>query len=193
MNLSGRLLPLAALCAGHKREELMLTKVYRSGVVKAPRTRGIEARSFLQADNVRPIGRQGRETAIFASPDLNGVATWFYRKSMMQGGDPFVREITVDSDSVYIYSVAAWNETHWNRASYDSYWESGITLTSYQTSAKRKSGDSNRWEILLGAADVLAVREVPDEEFLEACRSSFAQYPDLAHNLRSLRSSLVRA
>lgn len=169
----------------------MLTKVYRSGIVKAPRTRGIEARSFLQADNVRPIGRQGRETAIFASPDLNGVATWFYRKSMMQDRDPFIREITVDSDSVYIYSVTAWNETHWGRSTYESYWNSGITLTEYLTADARKSGNSNRWELLLSTADVLTVRDVPDEEFLEACKSSFAQYSDLAHYLRSSRTKLI--
>jgi hypothetical protein len=191
MNSCVLLLPLAALCAG--RKAFMLVNVYRSGVVAPPLYRGPEARLFRLADEARPSGRQDRTDAIFASPSLAGVAPWFHFNAEMQNRDPFVREITVDSDSVFVYSVSAWDATCRDNTSYESYWESGITLTEYQTADDSNLRNPSEWELLLGTSDVQAIRDVSDEEFLEASRNTYEFHADLAVSLRASRRNLIWA
>jgi hypothetical protein len=170
----------------------MLTKVYRSGIVEAPKERGPEAKIFALSDDERPAGRQGRTDAIFASPSLKGVARWVHASFSQWTQDPFVREITVESDSVYVYSIPAWEKVCWYNASHDSYWKTGITLTEYlELSSMMDYFNPTEWEILLSPADVLSVSDVTDEDFLEACRNSYDQHLDLTNSLSFFRDNLA--
>lgn len=169
----------------------MLTKVYRSGIVEAPKSRRLEAEIFARSDEARPADRQGRTDAIFASPSLKGVARWVHASFSQWTQDPFVREITVESDSVYVYSVPAWEKVCWYNASHESYWKTGITLTEYLELCRMMDYfNPAEWEILLSPADVLSVRDVTDEDFLEACRNSFDKHLDLTNSLAFLRENL---
>lgn len=170
----------------------MLTKVYRSGIAQAPDKRRSEAEIFAAADKFRPASRQGRTKAIFASPSLKGVARWVHDNSETNQ-DPFVREITVESDSVYVYSVNAWEKVCWQNASYKSYWKTGMTLTEYlDLSSVLDYFDPTEWELLLRPSDILSVRDVPDEEFLEACRNSYNHYSEMAKWLQLRRNNLLQ-
>lgn len=141
----------------------MNAKVYRSGTVAAPAQRGVEAQSYLDADAVKPAGRQGRTTAIFASPNLRGVLRWVVANtSLVSVADPFVKEITVDPDTVWVYNVAAWERTSL-RENYETYWETGMTLAEWNNTPGL---DPTEWELLLGADDVRSVRPVSDKRVL---------------------------
>lgn len=170
----------------------MLTTVYRSGVVRAPVKRGSEADIFALADKHRPTNRQGRTKAIFASPSLKGVARWVHDNAETNQ-DPFVREITVESDTVHVYSVNAWEKVCWENASYKSYWKTGVTLTEYlDLSSVLDYFDPTEWEILLNPSDILSVRDVPDDEFLEACRNSYDHYTEMTTWLNRRRNNLMQ-
>jgi hypothetical protein len=162
----------------------MEVKVYRSGIVEAPAMRGGEARSFAEADALRPADRQGRTDGIFASPSLKGVARWAHLNSgIVSYEDPFVREITVDPDTVFVYSVSAWERIRWNLGTYERYWATGHTLTEYLDTKDWKWRNDSEWELLLSADDIRSVREVPDEELLTACENSYDFHAQLANNL----------
>lgn len=167
----------------------MKAKVYRSGTVEAPITRGVEADSYTIADAVRPAGRQGRMNGIFASPNLDGVARWTRANSgIARCADPFVREITVDADNVYVYSVIAWEKASWSNGGYEAYWESGITLTEWLNTAEDR--DPTEWELLLGDDDLQSVRPVSDKRLLKACENSYYFHSELASNLVDARKAL---
>lgn len=166
----------------------MKAKVYRSGTVEAPTTRGVEADSYTAADAVKPAGRQGRTDGIFAAPNLKGVARWAHANSgIARCADPFVREITVDPDTVYVYSVKAWEKASWGTGGYEAYWETGMTLTEWMNVAEFM--DPTNWELLLGADDVISSRPVSDKRLLENCVDSFF-HSELAGNLVGARRAL---
>lgn len=142
----------------------MDTQVYRSGVAATPTKRGVEAQSYLDADAVKPAGRQGRTTAIFASPNLRGVLRWLYANAtLFRAVDPFVKELRVNPDTVWIYSVRAWEKAS-SDGKYDAYWESGMTLAEWNTTADQH--DPTEWELLLGAKDIQSVKPVSDKRVL---------------------------
>lgn len=147
-------------------------KVYRSGIVEAPAQRGAEAPSYTAADAVRPEGRQGRMTGIFAAPTLAGVVRWVRGNHLSRIADLAVREITVDADAVYVYSVREWEKASWGTSKtpdYTAYWESGMTLTEWLAADL----DPTEWEILLGAEDVLSVRNVSTKRVMSACEDEW--------------------
>ena len=142
----------------------MTTQVYRSGTATTPAQRGVESQSFLDADTVRPEGRQGRTTAIFASPNLRGVLRWFYANTtLVKVADPFVKEFRVNPDTVWVYSINEWEKAS-SRETYQAYWESGMTLTEWNTNADQY--DPAEWEILLGDKDIQSVKPVSDKRVL---------------------------
>lgn len=147
-------------------------KVYRSGAPVAPLERGCERASYEAADALRPAGRQGRMDAIFASPTLAGVTRWVRANAMCNIGDVLVRELTVDPDAVYVYSIAAWEQASWamaGREDYAAYWASGMTLTEWLAG----DYDAAEWELLLGPADLLSVRPVSDKRVVAAVENSY--------------------
>lgn len=142
----------------------MTTQVYRSGTTAAPAQRGVESQSFLDADAVKPEGRQGRTTAIFASPNLRGVLRWLYSNTTIANvADPFVKEFRVNPDTVWIYNITEWEKASSNDA-YAAYWESGMTLTEWNATADQH--DPSEWELLLGADDIQSVKPVSDKRVL---------------------------
>lgn len=169
----------------------MKAKVYRSGTVEAPTTRGVEADSYMDADKVKPAGRQGRTDGIFASPNLAGVARWTYSKSSIaRCADPFVRELTVNPDEVYVYSIPAWEKASWNwkPGGYKAYWATGITLTEWMQNEEKY--DATEWELLLSPEDIQAVKSVSDKRLLKACETSFNFHSELVSTLASARRAL---
>jgi hypothetical protein len=114
--------------------------VYRSGVPTAPLNRGVEKESYEYADAFKPADRQGRMTGVFSSPTMYGMSRWFEGNLMMTNTvDALPRELRVNPDSVYVYSIPAWEKAssafnpeteRWKKA-VDAYWGTGITLTDW--------------------------------------------------------------
>lgn len=165
----------------------MLTKVYRSGNVAAPATRGVEAHSYLAADTVKPAGRQGRTDAIFAAPNLDGVLRWVRSGAFMDYLDPFARELTVDPDTVHVYSFEAWEEASSWDSNYEKYWATGVTLTEWLANAD--SYDPREWELLLAATDIVSVKPVSDVRLVKASEN-FSLYSDLKKLLKDARRAV---
>lgn len=140
--------------------------VFRAGVPETPNERGVEKDAYLASDIHLPEGRQGRMSAIFASPTLHGVNAWVRGVSNVVK-DWGVRELRVNPDKVYAYSVRAWE----NASSYDANaekhaadWASGITLTQWYEKLKNDPDlEPQGWELLLSKEDVQAVKPVGAE------------------------------
>lgn len=154
--------------------------IYRSGVVEAPQSRGVESSSYAAADEYTPEGRQGRMTGIFASPSAYGVTRWVSGNAMVRSPDFQVRELRVNPDQVYVYSVSSWeaasgswgsgfNNEAFLSEKMNSYWSSGVTLTEW--SARFKSDptvDPTDWELLVSSSDIKKVSPVSLPRLLEA-------------------------
>jgi hypothetical protein len=130
--------------------------VYRSGEPLAPTERGVEKDSYVKSDSLKPEGRQGRTDGVFASPTLGGVTRWVRGKWHSNVLDVQVREIRVDIDSTYVYSIHAWEKASSgddNDAFHKEYWDSGITMREYMKRAKQepKKYSPREWELLLSA------------------------------------------
>ncbi|MBC9704841.1 MAG: hypothetical protein H9W81_07675 [Enterococcus sp.] len=165
--------------------ENMNTQVYRSGVVATPAQRGVEAGSFLAADAVKPAGRQGRSTAIFASPSLRGVLRWLYSNTTITSvADPFVKELKVNPDTVWVYDITAWEKAS-STETYEPYWESGMTLTEWLANADQL--DPAEWELLLGADDIVSIKPVSDKRALSYLREDDLFFEALPRALKDAR------
>ena len=145
-------------------------KVYRSGIVSTPASRGVETESYVEADAVRPAGRQGRTDGIFAAPTLSGVTRWAYSNaSNSRHEDPFVREIAVNPDSVYVYSIEMWENCSWAGVPYEEYWKTGVTLTEWLNNQDQY--DATNWELLLSPEDVVSVKNVSDKRLIASAEN----------------------
>lgn len=129
--------------------------VYRVGVPNPPSERKVEAESYTQADKLIPEGRQGRNTAVFATPVLGTVGRW--AGDLNPSVDQQVRELRVNPDEVYVYSVHAWERTHYygefterDAQKIKEYWATGVTLSQWIREAnKGHILDPGEWEILV--------------------------------------------
>jgi hypothetical protein len=147
-------------------------KVYRSGsMTPSPDAGGVNASyaTTVEADllNPRAVGRLG---SLFAAPSLGGVVRWVLGNDMCRY-ETRVREITVDADTTYVYSVDAWESLSWNmRGTVEdkarAYWDTGMTLTEWLARAEAEDFDASQWEVLIDPADVLAVRNVSANRLL---------------------------
>ncbi len=138
--------------------EGLIASVYRCGVDAPPEKRGIEKEAYEKADSFAPEGRQGRNTAVFATPTLGTVGRWVrgnsWNKNIL---DVQVRELRVNADQVYVYDIHAWEKTWYTGeyterdiASAKNYWNTGITLREWVEKAKKgEIQDPENWEILL--------------------------------------------
>jgi len=138
--------------------------VFRSGVVAPPKERGVEKDSYIYCDAYAPEGRQGRNTGIFASPTVNGVAHWVRGVSNVVK-DCGVRELRVNPDKVYVYSVHEWERFSggWNGFTPEAakaYWDSGITLTQWHEKMKTDPNfKPEEWELLLNDDSIKDVKK----------------------------------
>lgn len=153
----------------------MRAKVYRSGIVAAPTQRGCEASVYLLADTHKPAGRVGRTEAIFTSPTLEGVGRWVRGNGRnTRIADIRVREIAVNPDGVWVYSIDAWEaashsgveyEIDKGKAKFEAYWATGMTLTDWLADGTLDAGE---WECLLDTHLVLGQRPVSAKRVVAA-------------------------
>ena len=114
---------------------------------------------------MRPTGRQGRTDGFFASPTLYGACRWLLGNELTRIPDIRLRELWVNPDHVYVYSVQAWETASWSREeNYHSYWETGMTLTQW----REQELNPREWELVLGEEDVLRWRMVGKNRILTA-------------------------
>jgi hypothetical protein len=139
--------------------------VYRAGVVEAPVERGVEKESYIACDNYVPENRQGRNTGIFASPTVNGVSHWVRGVSNVVK-DWGVRELRVNPDEVYVYSVRAWEKfsgdfNGFTEENANKYWNSGMTLTQWHEEMRTNPNmKPEEWELLLGPEHIQTSKNV---------------------------------
>jgi hypothetical protein len=141
--------------------------VYRSGIPSAPKERKVEAGHYLRADALCPEGRQGRTDGVFASPTLGGVCRWVKGNYSTNIPDVRVRELRVDIDNTYVYSVRAWERASgWDtEEEYKKFWDTGITLRDYMKQAKTdpRTYDPQEWELLIKEENIRSVKPVGAE------------------------------
>jgi hypothetical protein len=139
--------------------------VFRSGIPSAPKERGVEKDSYNQADAYKPEGRQGRGTGVFASPTLGGVCRWVRGNEMTGVPDVNVREMRVDIDNTYVYSIDQWERASSSMTSddeYKKYWDSGMTMREYMEKAQADPMAYNptEWELLVPEEGIRSVKPV---------------------------------
>lgn len=147
--------------------------VFRSGIPEAPAQRGIEKESFSIADENKPEGMQGRMDAVFAAPTLLGVSRWV-RGNYEIIDDLKVRQIEVDIDATYVYSVKEWevsssNYKYWGKQEEGSshyqrtdYWKTGMTMREYMKRMQENPEEYNptEWELLIPPAGAKSIKAV---------------------------------
>jgi hypothetical protein len=164
----------------------MKTAVYRSGIVTSPTERGVEGNSYREADAVRPVGRQGRGSGIFASPNIHGVLRWVRANSMSTHIlDPFVRELSVDPEAVFVYCIRTWERCSSKESGYEKYWETGITLSEWLKNSENY--DPKEWELLLSPKDIISQKPVSDKRLVTVAETAEDIYSDLARLLKDAR------
>lgn len=154
-------------------------KVFRSGVVAPPASRGCEADVYSAVDAMRPFGHPTRTQGIFAAPRIEGVIRWVRGNDLSNLEDVAVREITVDSDLVTVYRVNDWERVS---NAYDrkgdpslfservtNYFEHSMSLTQWL------AGDyeADQWEVIFHASDVISSHKVGVERLMLAAKSEF--------------------
>lgn len=168
------------------RDGVVTVSVYRSGIPEAPKQRGVENDYYARADALRPKGRQGRMDGVFASPTLGGVCRWVRGNEMTRIPDVKVREMRVDIDTTYVYSIEAWEKaSSWNKPEdYEKFWNSGMTMREYMGKAKvdpQKYNPEN-WELLLSQEDIKSIKPVGAKRVSERAYNSY--------NVREVRNIL---
>lgn len=157
--------------------------IFRSGPPAAPLKRGVENESYVYADKFAPEGRQGRMSGVFASPTMMGVTRWFRGNEGVNSPDYQVRELRVDPDTTYVYSVHEWERASAAMDMYSGsnpesvqrretamkkYWRSGVTLTEWYKRAGSSYMDPGEWELLLSADDIKTVKPVSGKRLIES-------------------------
>lgn len=155
--------------------------VFRSGVPSAPLKRGVENESYAYADRFTPEGRQGRMTGVFASPTMLGVTRWFRGNEGVNIPDYQVRELRVNPDTTYVYSVREWEKAssvielyshpdhvETREKAMKKYWDSGVTLTEWYKTAEHGYMNPGDWELLLSADDIKTVKPVSGRRLIES-------------------------
>lgn len=149
-----------------------IVSIYRSGDPTPPTERGVEADSYLKADSYAPEGRQGRTTAVFASPTLGGAARWVKGRHFTKEDDVKVRELRVDYDKTYVYYIPTWERfssiegmgygPDKVKEAGEKYWNTGMTLREWVNTYKDdpQHYDPREWEILIPREEIQAVKPV---------------------------------
>lgn len=148
--------------------------VYRVGVPSPPVERGVEKEVYLTADKYVPAGRQGRTSAVFATPVMGVVGRWASQWNRIE--DQQVRELRVNPDEVYVYSIRAWEKASSgfdynpdNEALYRTYWNSGVTLSQWIRAAdKGQILDPAEWELLIPEKSICKVSTPSIPKVLES-------------------------
>lgn len=134
--------------------------VLRTGSMTPGKYTGRSSFDFAFADKERPAGRCPRTGSLFASPDDAGLRRWQNANARAFSGavEDTVHEVTVDPNSTYVYSIAAWDDCAWYGAPHRHYWNSGILLSRFPEAARKYGWDTSTWEVVFGPDSVLAAR-----------------------------------
>lgn len=168
--------------------------VYRVGVPSPPKERKVENDAYRYADQYAPEGRWGRTEAVFATPVFGTVGRW--SNSLNQIEDQQVRELRVNPDEVYVYSIRAWERT-WYSGEYTErdiqkakeYWSTGVTLSQWIREAnKGHILDPEEWEVLIPEENIRKVSFPSIPKIIEAQYSEYTS--DLERWLKQNRKDL---
>lgn len=143
-------------------------RIYRHGALTTSTYTGEIAEYSTRADEVRPAGRPGRNGSLYASPTISGVGRWVHGILGAYGSraeDVETYELTVDPDSLYVYSVEAWERYSWSMRPTDpaDYWATGMTLTEWLAT---DGLDPREWEVLFSPEDIKSSRRVSAKRLL---------------------------
>lgn len=152
-------------------------KIYRIGTLEPQTLYFADLDKIVKVfDNLAPEGRQSREGALFASPDMASHLRWV--KGAEHGrGDKESRELSVDPRNVYVYPISVYEraslaEMNGRLEEFQKitkeYWDSGMTLTEWRAWAKHASPPAGEWEILLPPTEIIDVKPVSSRRMIEA-------------------------
>lgn len=152
-------------------------KVYRVGPLSLGEHSEETRRAWSQYDALKPSGRSGRLTSVYASPSLNGVLRWLKGIHFASGKtaaiDLSVHEITVcRPDEVFLYHVNAYDRAFRSSGVVSnkvaSYWETGIRLTDWAAASQKHGLNASEWEILLPLENIHTARRVGASRIVSA-------------------------
>lgn len=166
-------------------------KVYRAGSMTPSPDAGAAYTATTAADAVRPGAHlPPRLGSLFAAPTLAGSIRWV-RGNHMCRYETRLREITVDADTTYVFSVSAWEHASWSmrgnvqeRAA--AFWNTAITLTDWLARTDAEDLDGREWEVIFAPSAVLGVRNV------SAARLHAATAPSDLHEIKQITRGWAR-
>lgn len=148
------------------------TRVFRNGSLTPAQYTGEALEDAEKADALRPEGHAPRHGSLFASPSLAGVGRWTDANHSCFGSrvdfDLTTREITVDPEGLFVYSVKAWEDHSWGDKEASVYWDSAIPLKDWDRIAAERNLDPSEWEVLLPVEAVLTTKNVSNKRLITA-------------------------
>lgn len=162
-------------------------RVYRNGDLTPSIHKGEVLAYSEKADAVKPDDdRAGRLGSLYASPSVEGVSRWV-RGNLSMGKhdrDFETYEISLNANTVYVYSIQAWEEFSWHGGEPEDYWESGVLLRDYLADPEKYNKD-DEWEILFKKEDILSKRRVTKQRILNSIQDEFWRAQTELHLRRS--------
>lgn len=152
-----------------KKKKVKPVKVYRAGDLTPPESYFEDLEQTLsQIDKFVPEGRQARRGGIFASPDIKSHGRW------LRGvNNKTSHELLVDPDSVYVYSVEAYENASARDYASDAedrikaFWATGMTLTQWKVWADEHKPERGSWEIIMPETAIISAKPVSNKFIIE--------------------------
>lgn len=151
--------------------------VFRVGLLEPSKPHFLDLLRLVKAfDQFVPEGRQKREGAIFASPDMKSHLRWI-KGSSLSGQALDSHEISINPNQVYVYPVdiyegASVAESQGFLTEFEAltkeYWESGMNLTEWRAWAIKASPQPGSWELLIPEAAIESSRAVSSRRIIES-------------------------
>lgn len=179
-------------------------KVYRVGTLEAPETYFEDLEKVLQdIDKFKPEERQGRFKGIFASPDFDSHSRWVLGNSYNKhDGALDSHEITVDANSVYVYSVNDYEKASSIQGIYGSdsekfeeaaknFWNGGITLSDWKVWAEENKPEAGSWEIIMSPEAMISTKKLSNREVIENAPDGMASSLNSLLELKRYQEGLI--
>jgi hypothetical protein len=164
-------------------------KVYRNGPVRVGEHSKEIEKLWSTYDAVKPSGRSGRLTSVYASPSLAGMVRWTHT-NLMNGGINADKELTnseivvLNPEELYVYDVRSYDRTSMDLRCYgepnqteynvfnDSllqpYWDSGIRLTEWDVTSFKENLNPMDWEVLVPMDAIVSYEPIADKDIIDA-------------------------
>lgn len=170
-----------------KNKKPQLTKIYRVGSLTPPESHFSDLNDLLETfDSYKPEGRQGRSGGVFASPDMSSHSKWILGSQNNKHEEALnSHEITVDENSVYVYSVESYEEASAYQGMYgfdsekfkekvQEFWDNGMTLADWKTWAKENNPEPGSWEIIMPSSSIVSTKKLSNRTVIENVDESYA-------------------